>query len=140
MNHRFFALALLVGSLSACKDAPSSDSPTHTDPPTSEPAPQPTPETPPQPTGAEPSPAPNPDPAPDPSPAPTPAPSGTVAAPDPTRPVDPANPSCTTGKCKDIQCFRAVTCVRSCGDKEIMCGCCGCAPGYKDALGCRAKK
>ena len=42
--------------------------------------------------------------------------------------------------CQDIQCFRAVTCVRECGDEPVGCGCCPCADGFVDAIECEAHR
>ncbi len=35
-------------------------------------------------------------------------------------------------------CFRAITCVKECGGPETACGCCPCAAGSMDAIGCSA--
>lgn len=42
--------------------------------------------------------------------------------------------------CEDIQCLRAVTCVRACGDAPVGCGCCPCADGFTDAIACEAER
>jgi len=39
--------------------------------------------------------------------------------------------------CKQIQCFRAVTCVTKCGDEPQSFGCCPCPAGMVDELTCR---
>jgi hypothetical protein len=42
---------------------------------------------------------------------------------------------CDLGECAPT-CFRAVTCVTACGGPETACGCCACAAGSFDAIGC----
>jgi hypothetical protein len=42
---------------------------------------------------------------------------------------------CDLGECAPT-CFRAVTCVSACGGPETACGCCACAAGSFDAIGC----
>lgn len=43
-------------------------------------------------------------------------------------------------ECQAIQCVRAVTCVRACGEPAVSCGCCPCADGYTDAISCEAER
>lgn len=50
-------------------------------------------------------------------------------------------PACAVDDgCEDIQCLRAVTCVRECGDEPVGCGCCPCADGFVDAIGCESER
>ncbi len=45
------------------------------------------------------------------------------------------------GECSDSctpTCLRAFTCVKECGGPVMNCGCCTCAPGSIDSIGCPA--
>lgn len=44
---------------------------------------------------------------------------------------------CGAGPCP-MECFRAVSCVVACGGPVTSCGCCTCAPGSFDSIGCAA--
>lgn len=53
---------------------------------------------------------------------------------------EPAEACRVDESCRDIQCLRAVTCVRECGEQPVTCGCCPCAVGFTDALSCEAER
>jgi len=42
---------------------------------------------------------------------------------------------CSAGPCPP-ECFRGVSCVRTCGGHVTWCGCCGCAAGSVDTFNC----
>jgi len=55
-------------------------------------------------------------------------------------PTDDAAACRSDDGCEDVQCIRAVTCVRECGDAPVGCGCCPCAEGFVDAIECEAER